>query len=94
MTTKKTVAKEQVKKPTIKSLQQEVANLTEQLVYANKLCISLEQDIVNAKEVNLYLDGEVQRLKQAVSNRDELIKELQTPWWKRTISKVFSLFGN
>lgn len=54
-TTKKAVAKtdttvaikatEQIKKPTIKSLQDEAANLTQQLVYANKRVVDLLEEV-------------------------------------------------
>jgi len=63
-------ATEQVKRPTIKSLQQEVANLTEQLMYANKLAVSLEADVTRFRD-----DARV--YEAIISNREAKIKELE-----------------
>lgn len=63
-------ATEQTKKPTIKSLQQEVANLTEQLMYANKLVLSLEEDVS-------WLKLETKAYEANISNKEAKIKELE-----------------
>lgn len=64
-------ATEQVKRPTIKSLQQEVANLTEQLMYANKLAVSLEADVTR------FRDDDARVYEAIISNREAKIKELE-----------------
>jgi len=63
-------ATETTKKPTIKSLQQEVANLTEQLMYANKLALSLEADVARLKD-------DARAYEATISNREAKIKELE-----------------
>lgn len=88
---KATLTKEPApKKPTIKSLQQEVANLTEQLVYANKLCNELTTDVVNLNSDLAYLEQEVTRLNGSLRSRDQTILKLEVPFYR----KIFNLFGN
>lgn len=78
------------KKPTIKSLQQEVANITEQLVFANKLCLTQEIDIANLQSDNEALEREIVRLNASIRHRDEVILKLEVPFYR----KIFNLFGN
>lgn len=40
-------ATERIKKPTVASLQKEVENLTQQLVYANSLAVSLDKRLID-----------------------------------------------
>jgi len=75
-TTVAKTATEQVKRPTVKSLQQEVANLTEQLMYANKLAVNLEIDLNREKSEssryqNQYLN-EVSKTSQLTSKINDL----------------------
>lgn len=83
-------ATEQVSKPSIKSLQQEVVNLTEQLVYANKLSIALGDDVNNLKDDNKALEREVVMLNASIRHRDEVILKLEVPFYR----KIFNLFGS
>jgi predicted nucleic acid-binding Zn-ribbon protein len=78
--TKKTTTKtatEQVKRPTIKSLQQEVANLTEQLMYANKLAVNLEIDLEARRNIIATLNEEILELYETISNREGKINDLE-----------------
>jgi translation initiation factor 2B subunit (eIF-2B alpha/beta/delta family) len=63
-------ATEQMKRPTIKSLQQEVTNLTEQLLYANKLALSLEESCN-------YFREDARAYEATISYREAKIKELE-----------------
>ena len=77
-------------KPTIKSLQEEAANLIAQLALKSVLIDRLEFDILRGKDDNKALEREITMLNASISHRDKIINKLETPWYK----KALSLFGN
>ena len=81
--TKAAVLKEApVKKPTIKDLEAQVANLTEQLVYANNKAVELMKEVEDVRSLESYYIVEYQKhlteRSQLLAERDAL--SAMSPW--------------
>lgn len=94
MTTKKKPTTKQVTekvaKPTIKSLQQEQVNLTEQLTYANSKVLGLSKDVENLEGLCNYYK---KLYDEAVEDAVKLQEQLDDTFFVKVYKFVAKLFG-